>query len=309
MSEANNERTNEVQQREVCESQTTLGGASRTLCEWLPSKSPPKSTNGNKHCNNNSSSSGGGGGDDDDKLNKKKETGKRSSSPERQKLPPKILLSRSGDGAAVEPSDNGVISNSNTTCESLSLQRTTKKQEPDRSLAAVVGVKGKKKRKLGQQQQHDEIKDSNNNNTLVQKQVHRSETWSTPQPPTNHRGKEEKRPFRMAETKLSSTSEVDEKEQPQPQQPLIQQEERSAAPSQHVKDGEKLVAESKAIATSKRRKRKEMDKEFSTSWICCECGEAECSMLSHCIGVETDDDDLIICEGTCRRMFHYPCAG
>jgi hypothetical protein len=44
------------------------------------------------------------------------------------------------------------------------------------------------------------------------------------------------------------------------------------------------------------------EKEFDTAWICCECKEAECMMKS-------DANELLICEGVCRRLFHYPCAG
>ena len=25
--------------------------------------------------------------------------------------------------------------------------------------------------------------------------------------------------------------------------------------------------------------------------------------------MKTDAEQLLICEGTCRRLFHYPCAG
>ena len=61
--------------------------------------------------------------------------------------------------------------------------------------------------------------------------------------------------------------------------------------------------------STKRRRAVDGGKDFSTSWICCECGEAECSMLSAHQKADTNDDDLIICEGTCCRLFHYPCAG
>jgi hypothetical protein len=37
-----------------------------------------------------------------------------------------------------------------------------------------------------------------------------------------------------------------------------------------------------------------------TSWICAECKEAEC--ITH------PDSPLLICEGPCLRLFHYPCA-
>lgn len=44
------------------------------------------------------------------------------------------------------------------------------------------------------------------------------------------------------------------------------------------------------------------EEEFKMAWICCECKEAECMM-------HPDADQLLICDGSCRRLFHYPCAG
>ena len=56
-------------------------------------------------------------------------------------------------------------------------------------------------------------------------------------------------------------------------------------------------------ATKKKRKRqKDAETEFDMLWICSECKEAECMM-------KADAEQLLICEGTCRRLFHYPCAG
>jgi hypothetical protein len=52
----------------------------------------------------------------------------------------------------------------------------------------------------------------------------------------------------------------------------------------------------------KKTKAEDTEEEFNTAWICCECNEAECMMVS-------DAHELIICEGSCRRLFHYPCAG
>jgi hypothetical protein len=43
------------------------------------------------------------------------------------------------------------------------------------------------------------------------------------------------------------------------------------------------------------------EEEFQMSWICAECKEAEC-------GIQPEADQLLICEGPCRRLFHYPCA-
>ena len=37
-----------------------------------------------------------------------------------------------------------------------------------------------------------------------------------------------------------------------------------------------------------------------TSWICAECKEAEC--------ITNPDSPLLVCEGPCLRLFHYPCA-
>lgn len=54
----------------------------------------------------------------------------------------------------------------------------------------------------------------------------------------------------------------------------------------------------------KKGKKKKIDpeEEFETVWICAECKEAECLM-------KPEADRLLICEGSCRRLFHYPCAG
>jgi hypothetical protein len=38
------------------------------------------------------------------------------------------------------------------------------------------------------------------------------------------------------------------------------------------------------------------------SWICGECKEAECLM-------QPSATEFLICDGKCRRVFHYPCAG
>ena len=58
----------------------------------------------------------------------------------------------------------------------------------------------------------------------------------------------------------------------------------------------------KPKTTKKQKKVETTEEEFKTAWICCECKEAECMM-------HPDADTLLICEGTCRRLFHYPCAG
>jgi len=47
------------------------------------------------------------------------------------------------------------------------------------------------------------------------------------------------------------------------------------------------------------KKGKTMKDDFT--WICTACGEAECAI--------EPDSPLLICEGPCRRLYHYPCAG
>ena len=52
----------------------------------------------------------------------------------------------------------------------------------------------------------------------------------------------------------------------------------------------------------KRKQAKDAEKEHESDWICSECREAECMM-------KPEAEHLIICEGRCKRLFHYPCAG
>jgi hypothetical protein len=52
----------------------------------------------------------------------------------------------------------------------------------------------------------------------------------------------------------------------------------------------------------KRRRQKTTEEEFDTVWICSECKEAECL-------IKPEADTLLICDGKCRRVFHYPCVG
>jgi hypothetical protein len=54
--------------------------------------------------------------------------------------------------------------------------------------------------------------------------------------------------------------------------------------------------------TKRGKKDSNVESEFESVWICCECREAECMM-------KPDADRLLICEGPCRRLSHYPCAG
>jgi len=51
----------------------------------------------------------------------------------------------------------------------------------------------------------------------------------------------------------------------------------------------------------KKPKKKKQTDEFETIWICSECKEAECSMDAN--------SHFVICDGHCKRIFHYPCAG
>lgn len=55
-------------------------------------------------------------------------------------------------------------------------------------------------------------------------------------------------------------------------------------------------------AMPKSKKGKDTEQLFQTTWICFECKEAECMM-------NNDADELLICDGLCQRLFHYPCAG
>ena len=52
----------------------------------------------------------------------------------------------------------------------------------------------------------------------------------------------------------------------------------------------------------KKKQQLDTETEFDTVWICVECKEAECIM-------NPDATQLLICDGSCRRVFHYPCAG
>lgn len=58
----------------------------------------------------------------------------------------------------------------------------------------------------------------------------------------------------------------------------------------------------KRKTVAKKKKKLNAEEEFASFWICSECKEAECMM-------KPEADKLLICEGACRRLFHYPCAG
>jgi hypothetical protein len=54
--------------------------------------------------------------------------------------------------------------------------------------------------------------------------------------------------------------------------------------------------------TTKLEKVEDVESEFDTQWICCECKEAECQM-------DPEATEMLVCDGPCRRLVHYPCAG
>jgi hypothetical protein len=78
---------------------------------------------------------------------------------------------------------------------------------------------------------------------------------------------------------------------------LPQKRKRKAAPV----DGF-FVQEEKRKPARTRKKEVSTEDEFDTFWTCCECNETECMM-------KPEADQLLICEGPCRRLSHYPCAG
>ena len=63
-----------------------------------------------------------------------------------------------------------------------------------------------------------------------------------------------------------------------------------------------IYVQSKPKKQRTAKKTKEAEGEFDTVWICVECKEAECMM-------EPAATELLICDSSCRRLFHYPCAG
>jgi hypothetical protein len=69
--------------------------------------------------------------------------------------------------------------------------------------------------------------------------------------------------------------------------------------------GNPSYVDTESIVTKKFPKQssqKEVEAEFEATWICVECKEAECP-------IQPDATDLLICDGVCQRVFHYPCAG
>lgn len=63
----------------------------------------------------------------------------------------------------------------------------------------------------------------------------------------------------------------------------------------------KSSTKSSTTRTTKRTKKSKEDTSLEFIWICTECREAECP--TH------PDSPLLVCEGPCKRPFHYPCAG
>lgn len=79
----------------------------------------------------------------------------------------------------------------------------------------------------------------------------------------------------------------------------------AAAAVARFAEASEIVKKSTPSSTKKtttNKKEQDTEEEFKMAWICCECREAECLM-------HPDADQLLICEGSCRRLFHYPCAG
>lgn len=68
-----------------------------------------------------------------------------------------------------------------------------------------------------------------------------------------------------------------------------------------AEDFEYEVAPSKKKSKDQRTE-EDVEVEFDTEWICCECKEAECQL-------KPEATDMLICDGPCRRLVHYPCAG
>jgi hypothetical protein len=63
--------------------------------------------------------------------------------------------------------------------------------------------------------------------------------------------------------------------------------------------------------SKKKSSTKQQDKE-DMAWICAECKEAECGLVSTQSSEQKDTDgehSFLICDGPCRRIFHLPCAG
>ena len=73
-------------------------------------------------------------------------------------------------------------------------------------------------------------------------------------------------------------------------------------------NGENGAPSKKKTKVSKRQDKEDM------SWICAECKEAECGLVTKqqpgAAGADdAPGDSFLICEGSCHRIFHVPCAG
>jgi len=68
-------------------------------------------------------------------------------------------------------------------------------------------------------------------------------------------------------------------------------------------DGDKPISAGSQKLESKtnRTTKAQMEKE-DMEWVCALCKEAECMM-------QPNADEFLICDGSCQRVFHYPCAG
>ncbi len=64
---------------------------------------------------------------------------------------------------------------------------------------------------------------------------------------------------------------------------------------------EKITNNNKKRKSDEAKAKKKDDASLELIWICVECKEAEC--------VTHRDSPLLVCEGPCKRPFHYPCAG
>lgn len=77
--------------------------------------------------------------------------------------------------------------------------------------------------------------------------------------------------------------------------------------------GGKSNGDNGAPSKKKTKTSKQQDKE-DMSWICAECKEADCGLVTKqqpgTAGADdAPGDSFLICEGWCHRIFHVPCAG
>ena len=68
-------------------------------------------------------------------------------------------------------------------------------------------------------------------------------------------------------------------------------------------DGDKHISsDSQKLESKTNRKAKAQMEKEDMEWVCALCKEAECMM-------QPNADEFLICDGSCQRVFHYPCAG